>query len=118
MNLLPEILEEDNQFEPKSGVFFTALGGAEEIGMNLNLYGIDDSWIMIDLGITFDNKRTHSGSDVIMPNPEFILKNKKKLRGLVLTHAHEGHIGAVPYLFEELGCPIYVSYTHLRAHET
>ena len=109
MNLLPEILEEDNQFEPKSGVFFTALGGAEEIGMNLNLYGIDDSWIMIDLGITFDNKRTHSGSDVIMPNPEFILKNKKKLGGLVLTHAHEDHIGAVPYFFEELGCPIYAT---------
>ena len=108
MNLNLKDPDESNQFRPKSGIFFAALGGAEEIGMNLNLYGTDDSWIMIDLGVTFDS-RMDSGSDIIMPNPEFILQNKDKLKGLVLTHAHEDHIGAVPYFFEELDCPIYAT---------
>ena len=108
MNLNLKDPDESNQFRPKSGIFFTALGGAEEIGMNLNLYGTDDSWIMIDLGVTFDS-RMDSGSEIIMPNPEFILQNKDKLKGLVLTHAHEDHIGAVPYFFEELDCPIYAT---------
>ena len=108
MNLNLKDPDESNQFRPESGIFFTALGGAEEIGMNLNLYGTDDSWIMIDLGVTFDS-RMDSESDIIMPNPEFILQNKDKLKGLVLTHAHEDHIGAVPYFFEELDCPIYAT---------
>jgi len=108
MNLGFKESEENNQFRPKSGIFFTALGGVEEIGMNLNLYGTDDSWIMIDFGMAFDNTM-NSDSDVIMPNPEFIFQNKDKLQGLVLTHAHEDHIGAVPYFFEELSCPIYAT---------
>lgn len=74
--------------------------------MNLNLYCYDDQWLMVDLGITFANQL---GIEVIMPDPSYIVERRSKLRGLVLTHAHEDHIGAVPYLWERLQCPIYAT---------
>ena len=91
---------------------FLALGGAGEIGMNLNLYGLGppggETWIMVDLGITFANG-SQPGIDVILPDPAFIVERRDKLAGLVLTHAHEDHLGAVPYLWERLRCPIYAT---------
>jgi ribonuclease J len=89
-------------------LLFLPLGGTGEIGMNLNLYGFDGRWLMIDLGITFGNDRT-PGVDIIMPDPAFIEAQKDRLAGLVLTHAHEDHIGAVPYLLPRLECPIYAT---------
>jgi len=89
-------------------LLFLPLGGCGEIGMNLNLYGHDGKWLMVDLGITFGNEST-PGIDVIMPDPAFIVKNRADLLGLVLTHAHEDHIGAVPYLWPRLRCPIYAT---------
>ena len=74
---------------------FLPLGGAGEIGMNLNLYGHAGKWLMVDLGITFGDDST-PGVDVIMPDPGFIVERKRDLAGLVLTHAHEDHLGAVP----------------------
>lgn len=88
------------------GLVFVPLGGSDEIGMNLNLYGYDNQWIMVDLGISFN---TDVGVEVIMPDPAFIVERKKNLLGIVLTHAHEDHIGAVPYLWNLLGVPIYAS---------
>jgi len=89
---------------------FVPLGGTGEIGMNLNLYGYGEpgkrQWLMIDLGITFANGNT-PGVDVILPDPSFIEERVDRLAGLVLTHAHEDHIGAVPYLWDRLRCPIY-----------
>ncbi|MDH3920772.1 MAG: ribonuclease J, partial [Rhodospirillales bacterium] len=76
--------------------------------MNLNLYGHDGAWLMIDLGITFADERL-PGVDIVMPDPGFIEAQKDKLAGLVLTHAHEDHIGAVPYLWPRLQCPIYAT---------
>ncbi|HXU58922.1 MAG TPA: ribonuclease J, partial [Verrucomicrobiae bacterium] len=89
-------------------LLFLPLGGCGEIGMNLNLYGHDGKWLMVDLGITFGNEST-PGIDVIMPDPAFIVKNRADLLGLVLTHAHEDHIGAVPDLWPRLRCPIYAT---------
>ena len=78
---------------------FLPLGGAGEIGMNLNLYGYGPpekrQWIMVDLGVMFGDERT-PGVDVIMPDPEFIFEQRENLLGLILTHAHEDHMGAVP----------------------
>jgi ribonuclease J len=94
---------------PKSDeLLFLALGGAGEIGMNLNLYGHAGKWLMVDLGVTFGDEST-PGVDVIMPDPEFIRERVKDLVAIVLTHAHEDHIGAVPYLWSQLRCPLYAT---------
>jgi ribonuclease J len=89
-------------------LLFLPLGGAGEIGMNLNLYGHAGKWLMIDLGVTFGGDETPS-IEVIMPDPQFITERAQDLCGLVLTHAHEDHIGAVPYLWPKLKCPLYAT---------
>ena len=97
---------------PREELLFVPLGGAGEIGMNLNLYGLGrpgkEDWIMIDLGITFGDG-TVPGVNVILPDPAFIAERRDHLVGLVLTHAHEDHLGAVPYLWQRLRCPIYAT---------
>ncbi len=87
---------------------FVPLGGAGEIGMNLNLYGHAGKWLMIDCGITFGDDST-PGVEVIMPDPAFIVERRGALAGLVLTHAHEDHLGAVHWLWPQLKCPIYAT---------
>ncbi len=91
---------------------FLPLGGSGEIGMNLNLYGYgpadDRHWIMVDLGVTFGDERT-PGIDLIMPDPAFIEERRDRLLGIVLTHAHEDHIGAVAHLWPRLRCPVYAT---------
>ena len=90
------------------GVFFLPLGGSGEIGMNLNLYAYRGDWLMLDCGVTFGSEE-HAGVDVIMPDPAFIVERRDKLLGIVATHAHEDHIGAIPYLWPQLQCPIWVT---------
>ncbi|MBM3488854.1 MAG: ribonuclease J [Alphaproteobacteria bacterium] len=92
---------------PKDLVFLP-LGGAGEIGMNLNLYGHAGKWLMVDLGITFPGEG-QPGIDVITPDPSYIADRRQDLLGLVLTHAHEDHLGAVPYLWSSLRCPVYAT---------
>ena len=92
----------------KDDLLFVPLGGSGEIGMNVNLYHYQDSWIMVDLGISFPDDST-PGVDVILPDLSFIAERRKKLNGLVLTHGHEDHLGAIPYLWSQIGCPIYGS---------
>ena len=89
-------------------LLFVPLGGTGEIGMNLNLYGHDGQWIMIDLGVAFSDERL-PGSDVFMADPAFIEANRDRLAGIVLTHAHEDHIGAVPHIWPRLRCPLYAT---------
>ncbi len=93
-------------------LLFVPLGGSNEIGMNLNLYAYKGKWLMIDLGIGFADAYL-PGVEILLPDIEFIIQHKKDLLGIVLTHAHEDHLGAVPYLWEELRCPVYATpFTH------
>ena len=93
----------------KNDLIFLPLGGSGEIGMNCNLYHFDNSWIMVDLGVMFGNSNL-SSNELIMPDLSFIENNDIKIDALILTHAHEDHIGAVPYLYEKIGkVPIYTT---------
>jgi ribonuclease J len=93
----------------KSSEFlFLPLGGAEEIGMNLNLYGYGGKWLIVDCGVTFGDDST-PGVELILPDPQWIVERRRDLVGIVATHAHEDHIGAIPYLWPQLGCPVYAT---------
>jgi ribonuclease J len=87
---------------------FLPLGGAGEIGMNLTLYGYGGEWLMVDCGVTFADD-SMPGLDVIMPDPGFIAERRDRLAGLVVTHGHEDHIGAIPYLWKRFRCPVYAT---------
>ena len=92
----------------KDDLLFVPLGGSGEIGMNANLYHYRDSWLMVDLGISFPDEST-PGIDVILPDLTFIEQRRDELAGLVLTHGHEDHLGAIPYLWNRIQCPVYGS---------
>lgn len=89
-------------------LYFVALGGVGEIGMNLALYGYGDRWLMVDCGVSFGDE-TMPMVDVVMADPAWIEERRDKLVGLVLTHGHEDHLGAVQYLWERLGCPVWAT---------
>lgn len=93
---------------PGKELLFCALGGSGEIGMNVNLYGCDGKWIMVDLGMTFSGNE-YPGVELVFADLQFIEDNKKDLLGVVITHAHEDHIGAVPYFAADLGVPLYAT---------
>jgi ribonuclease J len=94
--------------KPGNELLFLALGGSGEIGMNVNLYGCQGKWIMVDLGMTFADP-AYPGVELILPDLTFIEENRKDLLGIVLTHGHEDHIGAIPYLASDLGVPLYAT---------
>ena len=90
-------------------LIFLPLGGSGEIGMNCNLYHFKNKWLIVDLGITFKDEKIEN-ADLVLPDIEYILERKEKLCGMVLTHAHEDHIGALPYLYSNLkNIPIYTT---------
>ncbi|MCM8730169.1 ribonuclease J [Hephaestia sp. GCM10023244] len=93
---------------PGKELLFLALGGSGEIGMNVNCYGSRGQWLMVDCGITFADP-DYPGIDVILPDLGFIENQIDGLQGIVVTHGHEDHIGALPYLALDLGVPIYAS---------
>ncbi len=98
-------------------LWFLPLGGTGEIGMNLNLYGHDGKWLMVDCGVSFNEPLNPEKADcalaetcsVVAADPSFIAERKEALAGLVITHAHEDHIGAVPYLWQRFRCPVYTT---------
>lgn len=104
-------------------LWFVPLGGTGEIGMNLNLYGHDGHWLMVDCGVSFDEplvplyrqsdteQRLGEGARhrVVAPDPSFIAEQKESLAGIVITHAHEDHVGAIPYLWQRFQKPIYTT---------
>jgi ribonuclease J len=94
--------------EDPNALFFVSLGGAGEIGMNLNLYGYAGDWLMLDCGVTFGDD-SQPGIEVVMPDPAFIVERRDRLLGIVATHAHEDHIGAIPYLWTQLRCPVWAT---------
>ncbi len=97
-----------NDFTPEDELLFLALGGSGEIGMNVNLYGCQGKWLMVDLGMTFSGTE-YPGVDLVFADLDFIEERAEDLIGIVLTHAHEDHIGAVPYFAGELGVPLYAT---------
>ena len=96
----------------KEELIFCPLGGSGEIGMNMNLfaYGKPDNqkWIIVDIGVTFADD-TIPGIDLIYPDPGFIIDKKEDLLGIILTHAHEDHIGAIAHIWPKLKCKIYAT---------
>ncbi len=94
--------------KPGNELLFLPLGGSGEIGMNLNLYGCQGKWVMVDLGMTFADSSL-PGVDLVLPDTKFIEEHADDLLGIVLTHGHEDHIGAIPYLAAELDVPLYAT---------
>lgn len=90
-----------------SDLIFLPLGGANEIGMNLNLYHLDGKWLMVDCGVGFASDVP--GIDMMTPDISFIKANKKNLLGIIITHIHEDHLGAVQHLWRDLEVPVYAS---------
>ncbi len=95
-------------FTPEDELLFLALGGSGEIGMNVNLYGCQGKWLMVDLGMSFGSNE-YPGTELMFADPEFIEERAKDLLGVVLTHAHEDHIGAIPYFAADFGVPLYAT---------
>jgi len=93
---------------PGKELLFVALGGSGEIGMNVNLYGCQGKWLMVDMGVTFADP-AYPGVEIILPDLQFIEEQRENLVGVVLTHGHEDHIGALPYLADDLGAPLFAS---------
>ena len=93
---------------PKDSLVFIPLGGATGVGMNFFLYGYKGKWLVVDCGMGFSDDH-FPGVDLLLPDPSFIAKHKKDIVGLVITHGHEDHIGAIPYLWQDLQCPIYAT---------
>lgn len=93
---------------PPEKLVFIPLGGASEIGMNFFAYGYQGKWLIVDCGIGFPGDGL-PGVDVMLPDPTFLKDKKKNIVGLVVTHAHEDHIGGISYLWRDLLCPIYVT---------
>ena len=87
---------------------FLPLGGTGEIGMNLNLYRCNGKWLAVDCGIGFGGTENPE-VEIMMPDPGFIAERKQDLLGLVITHAHEDHLGAVAHLWRQIRCPIYAT---------
>jgi ribonuclease J len=92
----------------RMGLVFVPLGGTGEIGMNFNLYGCDGAWLAVDCGMGFSGPETPE-AELLLPDPAFIANQREHLRGLVITHAHEDHIGGVARLWPQLRCPIYAT---------
>jgi len=98
-----------NHYKPTDqGITFLSLGGCGQFGANFTLYGFDGNWIAVDCGMAFADDRM-PGVDILFPDPTFIERQQDRLQALVITHAHEDHIGAVARLWPRLQCPIYAS---------
>ncbi|MBO0738548.1 MAG: ribonuclease J, partial [Alphaproteobacteria bacterium] len=108
MSHLPVQSGPPTEYRDANALFFVPLGGAGEIGMNLNAYGYAGDWLIVDCGVTFGDD-SQPGLEVVMPDPGFIVERRDRLLGIVATHAHEDHIGAIPYLWPQLRCPVWAT---------
>lgn len=92
---------------------FLPLGGSDEIGMNLNAYGYGPpdarQWIVVDIGVTFGREDDVPGVELVLPDPTFLERERDNILAIVLTHAHEDHIGALPWLWPRLKAPVYAT---------
>ncbi|MGI9324188.1 MAG: ribonuclease J [Pseudomonadales bacterium] len=91
-------------------LWFLPLGGCGEIGMNLNCYGHNGRWLLVDCGITFERGAdAQARPQIQMPDPAWIAERHSQISGLLITHAHEDHVGAVAHLWPQLRCPVYTT---------
>ncbi|MBK9585076.1 MAG: ribonuclease J [Alphaproteobacteria bacterium] len=97
-----------NRLLKKDGLYFIPLGGSEQFGINLNIYVCNGQFLAVDCGMGFADER-FPGIDIVLPDPAFLEQNKKKLKGMIITHAHEDHIGAVSHLWPRFECPLYAT---------
>ncbi len=99
--------------KPNDELVFLPLGGSGEIGMNLNAYGFGPAdarqWIVVDIGVTFGREDTTPGVDLILPDPTYLEEERDNILAIVLTHAHEDHIGALGWLWPRLKAPVYAT---------
>src|SRR3954447_22484062 len=109
MNFVPPKLQQGFSERDPDALYFLPLGGSGEIGMNLNLYGHDGKWLIVDCGVTFGEEEHQPGVDVIMADPAFMVERRDRLLGIFATHGHEDHIGAIPYLWPQLQCPVWAT---------
>ena len=97
----------------KQQLVFAPLGGIGEIGMNLSIYGIGDdrrhSWLAVDVGVSFASEDHLPGIDLVFPDIRYLIEERKSLAGIVLTHAHEDHFGALIDLWPQLKVPVYAT---------
>lgn len=92
----------------EEALYFIPLGGSEQFGVNLNVYVSRGEMLAVDCGIGFADER-FPGIDLLLPDPFFVEQNVDDLKGVIITHAHEDHIGAIAYMWDRLRCPIYAS---------
>lgn len=105
---MPHRQKKDQFHPPEDALWFLPLGGSGEIGMNLNLYGTSGKWLMVDCGVMFPDETT-PGIEIIMPDISFISPRRDDLVGIVITHGHEDHLGAIEHLWADLRCPVYAT---------
>ena len=102
-----------DRFPAKDELVFLPLGGSGEIGMNFNAYGFgpadDKQWIIVDCGVLFGREGSVPGVDMLMPDVRFLAEQHENILGIIATHAHEDHIGAIAPLWPSLRCPIYAT---------
>ena len=98
---------------PHGELVFAPLGGVGEIGMNLSIYGLGDerrrNWIAVDVGVSFAGEENLPGIDLILPDIRYLVEERRNLAGIVLTHAHEDHFGALLDLWPQLKVPVYAT---------
>lgn len=98
-------MKDNLELDPRE-LYFLPLGGSEQFGVNFNLYAHKGQWLAVDLGIGFADHR-YPGIDILLPDPKFLEERRGDLVGLIVTHAHEDHVGAIPYLWPRLKCPVW-----------
>ena len=98
---------------PPGELVFAPLGGVGEIGMNLSIYGLGDprkrTWLIVDVGVSFASEENLPGIDLVLPDIGYLIEQRRSIAGIVLTHAHEDHFGAMFDLWPKLKCPVYAT---------
>ena len=92
----------------KPNIKIIPLGGLEEIGKNITVFEYDNDIIVVDCGLEFPTDDM-LGIDLVIPDVSYLVKNKEKIKGMVITHGHEDHIGAIPYVLQQVNMPIYAT---------
>src|SRR5436190_103654 len=92
----------------RDALYFIPLGGSEQFGVNMNVYALQDQLLVVDCGLGFADER-FPGIDLLLPDPSWLEERQEKIKALIITHAHEDHIGAVAYLWPRLKYPIYTT---------